>query len=66
MKVNPKVIKRMMCEKLMTQQDLATVAGVARATINGTLLKGSCSTSTAGKIAKALCVDPAEIIATEE
>jgi DNA-binding XRE family transcriptional regulator len=51
---------------LMTQGKLADVAGVSRATINTALLKGSCSTQTAGKIAKALGVDPADIIEKED
>ena len=50
----------------MTQEKLAKAAEVSRATINTALLKGSCSVRTAGKIAKALGVDPAEIIEMEE
>lgn len=66
MNVNPAKIKRMMGAHLMTQEQLARAAGVSRVTINSTLLKGSCSTNTAGKIAQALGVDPADIIETEE
>ena len=55
-------IDLLMRAQLMTQQKLADLAGVSRTTINATLLKGSCSTGTAGKIAKALGVDPADII----
>ena len=66
MKINPNAIKRLMGLHLMTQEQLAKEAGVARMTINGTLKKGSCSTITAGKIAKALGVDPVAIIPTEE
>ena len=62
MKINSKAIKRMMDAKQMTQEKLAQAAGVSRATINCSLLKGSCSTGTAGKIAKALCVEPIDII----
>ena len=50
----------------MTQKHLASLADVSRVTINNTLLKGSCSTVTAGKIAKALGVDPAEIVEMED
>lgn len=66
MKINTRRIKQHMCANLMTQIQLAEVAGVSRATVNCTLLKGSCSIQTAGKIAKALGVDPAEIIETED
>lgn len=66
MKISTTKIKRIMGAYLMTQEGLAKAAGVSRTTINGTLLKGSCSTATAGKIAKALGVDPAELIETEE
>lgn len=65
MKVDAKQIKRMMSVRLMTQEQLAQAAEVSRMTINGTLLKGSCSTQTAGKIAKALGVDPEDIIEKE-
>ena len=66
MKISAKKIKRIIGANLMTQLQLANAAGVSRATINSALLKGSCSTQTAGKIAKALGVDPAEIIETED
>jgi len=66
MKIDPKKIKLLMGMRLLTQAQLAQKAGVARMTINGTLLKGSCSTTTAGKIADALGVEPIEIIETEE
>lgn len=66
MRINPSTVRRMMGAHLMTQEQLAQAAGVSRVTINSTLLKGSCSTKTAGKIAKALGVDPADIIAKED
>ena len=66
MKINTRRIKQRMCANLMTQFQLAEVAGVSRATISCALLKGSCSIQTAGKIAKALGVDPAEIIEMED
>ena len=56
----------MMGAKLMNQEQLAQAAGVSRATVNASLLKGSCSTQTTGKIAKALGVDPAELIEMED
>lgn len=66
MKISPRKINYIMGARLMTQTSLAKESGVSRATINGLLLKGSCSTATAGKIAKALGVDPAEIVEREE
>lgn len=65
MKISTRKILSMMGAALMTQEKLAKAAEVSRATINTALLKGSCSTQTAGKIAKALGVDPAEIIEME-
>ena len=46
----------------MTQKQLAEKAGVSRVTVNGIKSGRSCSDETAGKIAKALCVDVTEII----
>lgn len=66
MKINTLRIKQHMYANLMTQQQLAKAAGVSRATINCTLLKGSCSIQTAGKIAKAMGVRPSEIIEVED
>ena len=66
MDISPAKIKHMMGANLMTQIDLAKAANVSRVTVNRTLLKGSCSPETAGKIAKALGVAPVDIIETEE
>lgn len=66
MNINTRRIKQHMCANLMTQLQLAQAAGVSRATVNCTLLKGSCSIQTVGKIAKALGVSPAEIIEMED
>ena len=65
MKVSARKISALMGAKLMTQQALSSATGVSRATINSTLLKGSCSIATAGKIANALGVDPADILEKE-
>lgn len=66
MNISTRKIAHLMGVKLMNQGQLAQASGVSRATINNTLLKGSCSTQTAGKIAKALGVDPVEIIEKED
>ena len=65
MRIDANKVRRWMGARLMTQEALARAAGVSRATINATLLKGACSTQTAGKIAKALEVEPAAIVETE-
>ena len=65
MQISKRKISALMNANLMTQLTLAKKAGVSRVTINSTLLKGSCSTETAGKIAKALGVDPIDIIDQE-
>ena len=65
MKISTKKIKQMMGVNLWTQEQLAEAAEVSRATINSTLLKGSCSTQTAGKIARAMGVNPEDIIEKE-
>lgn len=66
MVISVRKVKGLMGANLMTQIVLAKEAGVSRATINNALLKGSCSTKTVGKIAKALGVDPADIIEMED
>lgn len=66
MKISKRKITALMGANLMTQVKLAEVAGVSRATINSALLKGSCSIPTVGKIARALGVDPMEIIKMED
>lgn len=66
MKISKRRISALMSRKLLTQCALAEMANVSRATINTALLKGSCSMLTLGKMAKALGVDPAEIIEMED
>lgn len=65
MKISAEKIKHLMGAMLITQSELANKANVSRSTINATLLKGTCSTQTAGKIAIALGVEPVDIIETE-
>lgn len=66
MNISTRRIKVLMGANLLTQKGLAEAAGVSRMTVNSALLKGSCSTKTAGKIAKALNVPPVEIIDNED
>ncbi|MBQ7137713.1 MAG: helix-turn-helix transcriptional regulator [Clostridia bacterium] len=65
MRISSRKVKRLMGAHLMTQQTLADVAGVSRATINAVLLKGSCSAQTVRKVAHALNVAPADIVEQE-
>ena len=65
MEVSTKKIKIAMACLLMTQAQLAEKSGMTRQTISTTLTRGTCSTITAGKIAAALNLSPAEIIDTE-
>ena len=62
MKLNARKVQFFMDSNLLTQTKLAEVSGVSRVTINSTLAKGSCSTKTAEKIAKALDVEVKELL----
>jgi DNA-binding Xre family transcriptional regulator len=55
-------IKKIMAEKLMTQTDLAKIAGLTKPSISRVLAKGTCTIKSCGKIAKALGVDLSEIV----
>lgn len=66
MKISVRKLTALMGANLMTQKDLAQKAGVSRATISGTVQKGSCSVQTTDKIAKALGVEPAKIVEMED
>lgn len=52
-------------QKEMTQKQLAELSGLSRSTINGIKAGRSCTTETAGRIAKALGVDVVEILEEE-
>lgn len=62
MKVNAKQMRILMCEKVMSRKDLAKASGVNTATISNVMHGESATTKTIGKLAKALGVDPTEII----
>ena len=66
MKLDVMKIKMILAKKEMNQVDLAVACGVERQQINGILYRGTCSLKTLGRIAKALGVDPAEILKKEE
>lgn len=65
MKISTRKIKSLMGAALLTQKQLAADAQVSRATLNNALLKGSCSTETVGKVAKALGVSVEQILEDE-
>lgn len=65
MKLDVTKIKMILAKKEMNQVDLAVACGVERQQINGILSRGTCSLKTLGRIAKALGVDPAEILKKE-
>ena len=65
MKLDVMKIKMILAKKEMNQVDLAVACSVERQQINGILSRGTCSLKTLGRIAKALGVDPAEILKKE-
>lgn len=62
MKANTKRLRILMCEKVMGRNDLAKVSGVTNSTISNILHDAPTSIKTIGKLAKALGVEPTEII----
>lgn len=62
MKINAKKIQYLMDCQPITQRGLADHAGVAPMTINKLLKNGTCSCSTASKIAAALGVNVADFV----
>lgn len=61
-KINPKAIKRGMAKQCIGPLGLAREAGLSGETVSKTLKKGHCLIQTAGMIAKALNVEPEEIM----
>lgn len=62
MRINSIQIKLFMAEQEINQTILAERAGVSRQNISTMLARGTCSIVNAGKLAKALGVDVAEIV----
>ena len=65
-RIKPIKLQCLMVEHSFTQGKLAQEAGLSRATVNAAIKNGSCSASTAIKMANRLGVAVAEIIVTEE
>lgn len=63
MKIDPKKVFLLMAKLGLTRGKLCGLAGISTATFTNAMQRGSCRIATAGKIASALGIDPAEIIA---
>lgn len=66
MKVNRSKLELSMARACMTSAELPKVAGLPRPTFQNAVVGKSVRPATVGKIAKALGVDPVDIIETEE
>lgn len=66
MNISREKIELLMANKGLTASELATLSGISRQSFSTVKLRGTCTPATAGKIAKGLCVDPADIIEKEK
>lgn len=66
MKVNHKKLELAMARACMTSAELPEAAGLPRPTVQNAIVGKGVRPATAGKIAKALGVDPVEIIEMED
>lgn len=66
MKANRKALELAMARACMDSAALSETAGMPRPTVNNVISGRSVRPSTLGKIAKALGVDPADIVETEK
>ena len=62
MKINSKSIKLIMAKQEMRAADVADEAGLSRRTLSQVMRTGTCRTDTLGKIARALGVEPEQLI----
>lgn len=62
MKVNRRKLEIAMANACMNAADLQRAANMPRPTVNNVITGKSVRTATVGRVAKALCVDVAEII----
>jgi len=65
MKANRKKLELAMARACMNSADLPAAAGLPRPTVNNAIVGKSVRPATLGRIAKALGVDPADIIKEE-
>lgn len=66
MKVNRRKLELAMARACMTSSELPAAAGLPRPTVQNAVTGRGVRPATVGKIAKALGVDPAELIEMEE
>lgn len=62
MKINVNKILSILAEREMTRSEAAIACGLCRPNMSTVLTRGTCSERTAGKLAKGLGVDVAEIM----
>lgn len=66
MKADRKKLELAMARACMNSEDLTAAAGLPRPTVNNAIVGKGVRPGTLGRIAKALGVDPAEILKVEE
>lgn len=66
MKISRTKIELLQAEQGMSSKELAERAGMCRQNVSIIKTRGTCTPVTAAKLARALGVDPAELIETEE
>ena len=66
MKVNKKALHLAMARACLNRKELAEKAGIPEPTLQGAISRRSVRPATLGKIARALGVDPLEIMEQEE
>lgn len=62
MRVDVREITTRMCEKSMTQKQLAKGAGVSKTTVTAVLRRGNANVKTLGKLARYFECEPGELI----
>lgn len=66
MKISKEKIELIMAMKELTVSAVAEACGISRQNLSTIRQRGTCTPATAGKIARGLGVNPAEIIEKEE
>ena len=66
MKINKKALSLAMARACLNRRELAEKAGVSEPTLQGVITRRSVRPATLGKVARALGVDPLEIMEQEE
>lgn len=62
MQLDTHKIRLTLVERGMTQRELADNSGISRQSVSTILARGTCSTVTAGKIAKGLGLEPNDVV----